>query len=99
MNIACLVFCQEPVEVMEQHPVEDRALRMARAKNKKRADYPLPGVRPAFESILGHAREARVPGQTIIRTACRRRRSRHGFRRDRRRSRRSWACPSGDELR
>jgi len=27
---AALVDCQEPVEVMEQHPIEDRALRMTR---------------------------------------------------------------------
>jgi len=32
---AALVGCQEPVEVMEQHPVEDHALRMARAVDSR----------------------------------------------------------------
>ncbi|MGD1010724.1 MAG: hypothetical protein ABR951_11320 [Candidatus Aminicenantales bacterium] len=32
---ALLVFDQEPVEVIEQHLVEDRALRMARAKDSR----------------------------------------------------------------
>jgi hypothetical protein len=30
-----LVRCQEPVEVMEQHPIEDRTLRMARTVDSR----------------------------------------------------------------
>ena len=32
---AALVDCQESIEVMEQHPIEDRALRMARAVDSR----------------------------------------------------------------
>ena len=32
---AALVLCQEPVEVMEQDPIEDRALRMARTVDSR----------------------------------------------------------------